>query len=203
MPKWHIIIMTLILLPAQIVWGIDKNIKNKYPTVLLTEDYGILSENDLASYTWGIKHARFSIEQRAHYQYWQCFPRDQVSLSLKDKGHSSEDIEGQENLGDLQIEVSLDDHVSHQYFMRKLSAISNYEEVFHRWQKLMKNQSYVCLGGRFGGYEEKTEKGQRQKIYSWTFERIKTKKGCDSYFQNECYRTREQFIHDHNRIKKA
>ena len=195
MPRLNIIfIITLLLAPIETVWSIDKNIKNKYPTVLLTEDYGILSENDLASYTWGIKHLPFSTKQQSHYQYWQCFPRDRVCMTLKDKGYSSEDIDWQENYGDLQIEVSLDGNISHLYYMRRMSPVSGYEEIFNRWQKLMNKEKYVCLGGRFSGYDEKIENEQKQKIFSWVFEMIKTKKGCDSYFQNEC--THERFLHE-------
>ncbi len=190
MLHWKLIIMMLLLLfPAEIAWSIDKNIKNKYPTVLLTEDYNILSENDLASYTLGIKPVPFSVKEHSDYQYWQCFPRDRVSMILKDKGYSSEEIGWEDNYGDLQIEVWLDGYVSHQYFMRRPSIVSGYEEFFNRWQKLMKNEQYVCLGGRFSDYEEKIENGQKKKIYSWTFEMIKTKKGCDSYFINQCTRT--------------
>lgn len=192
-------VMMLLLSPAEIAWSIDKNIKNKYPTILLTEDYDILSENDLASYTWGIKPVPFSIKEHSDYQYWQCFPRDRVSMILKDKGYSSEDIGWKENYGDLQIEVWLDGLISHQYFMRRPSSVSGYEEVFNRWQNLMKNEKYVCLGGRFSHYEEKIENGLKKKIYSWTFDRIKTKNGCDSYFINQCNRTREQFLHRQDR----
>ncbi len=180
----------LLLFQTESVWSISQNIKSKYPSVLLTEDYDILSENDLASYSLGIKPVPFSAKRRSDYQYWQCFPRERVSLILKDKGFSSEDIGGEDNYGDLQIEVWLDGLISHQYFMRRPSSVVGYEEIFNRWQRLMKNEKYVCLGGRFTHYEEKTENSLKKKIYSWTFEMLKTKKGCDSYFLNQCNHAR-------------
>lgn len=33
--------------------AVSANAKNKYPYPLLTNDYGILNENDLGAFTWG------------------------------------------------------------------------------------------------------------------------------------------------------
>lgn len=51
----------------------------------------------------------------------------------------------------------------------------------------MKNEKYVCLEGGFLNHRDRVINGKKQEIYSWEFEKIKTKKGCDSYFEGECY----------------
>ena len=170
------------------IYSLGAHVQQKYPNVLLTADYGILDENDLAAYTWDIKPIPFSAEQGTDYNYWQCFPRDHVALTLEDFGYSSEDIGGIDNYGYLYIKARSKNLISHEYFMRRPTAIDDEQETFNRWQKLMKNEKYVCLAGRVGHHEKKTTDNKIYVTYFWTFDRIKTKKGCDSYFANQCNR---------------
>src|SRR5579863_3599496 len=87
------------------VGAVTAEVKKKYPYPLLTEDYSILTENDLAAYTWGMKPRPFSEkEDSGGYNYWQCFSRDAVSITLKDTGNSSEDIGWKDTLSELIIE---------------------------------------------------------------------------------------------------
>ena len=57
---------------------------------------------------------------------------------------------------------------------------------FKKWQKLMKNEKYVCLAGSMGRTEKKTKHNKLHIKYLWIFEKIKTLKGCDSYFTGQC-----------------
>lgn len=67
--------------------------KQRYPYPLLTNDYGILDDIDLAAYTWGLKPRSFTPnEVSGRYTYWQCFPRECISIVLEDTGLSSSDV---------------------------------------------------------------------------------------------------------------
>lgn len=179
------IIFTLLLLlifPYQ-ANAISLSVKQKYPYVLLTDDHGILNEKDLKFCGMDIKPRPFSPKDSLAQVYWQCFPREDVAIFLEDFGYSAPDIGGEENYGYLSITVhKLGENVFHQYGMRRAFAVDGYEEQFNLWRKLMKKQKYVCLAGSFISKDEKIVDGKKQYIYAWTFEKIKTKKGHDSYF---------------------
>ena len=199
MRKWY----TLILVSALILGichkanGINASIKKKYPNVLLTDDYGILNENDLASHTWEVKPYQFSavVEDRPDYNYWQCFPREWVTITLEDKGYSTEDIGLESNCSDITI-TAWSDGITHVYFMRRYMSIDSAEKIFNHWQKLMKKEKYVCLSGRFSFEQEVAYGKDKHKEYNWIFEKIKTKKGCDSYFAGCCNLTYKQFLQE-------
>ena len=179
--------MLLLTLPYK-ASAISAAIKKKYPYTLLTNDYGILNDLDLDTRKSGVNPAPFLPKEGEGigYIYWQCFPRDRVSLSLEDIGYSSEDIGGDENYGSLSISVSSESGL-HKYCMRRMWPVSGYEERFNLWIRLMKDQKYVCFSGGFFGKEDSMINGKKQKTYSWVFDKIKTKKGCDSYFERDCY----------------
>lgn len=166
--------------------------KEKYRYTLITDDYGILNQNDLSTYTGRItKVAPFSGSEREFsLSYWQCFPRDHISITLEDMGYSTEDFGWNDSLANLKITAMAKPGIFHEYTMRAVIPTYLYEKKFHLWRNLMKKENYVCLGGEFGDRKNKTrEDGMKQEIYSWTFDKIKTKKGCDSFFDDDCNRT--------------
>lgn len=166
-------------------YAINHACKEKYPYTVLTNDYGILKEKDLDSLRDGVRPPPFLPKKGCCYIYWQCFPRDKISIDLKDMGYSSKDIGGDENYSNLKITVSKGSGTFHEYTMRRVWPTSTYEENFNLWIKLMKDEKYVCLSGTFIDSEERILQGQKQKIYSWIFDKMKTKKGCDSYFTGD------------------
>lgn len=110
--------------------AITADAKKKYPYPLLTEDYGILSENDLAAYTWGMKPRPFTEkEDSGGYNYWQCFPRDAISITLEDQGFSTEDVGWKDTLSELKIEVRTKTGVIHHYEMRAIRPFQTYEKI--------------------------------------------------------------------------
>ena len=168
------------------LFSLNVDAQEKYPKVLLTQDYGILSQDDLVAYNRDVKPVIFSGELGKDYSYWQCFPRANVTITLRDKGYSSEDIGNFENYGDLFISIWSHDSVSNEYSMRRPWAIDEEEVIFKKWQKLMKNEKYVCLAGSMGRAENKTKNNKPHIKYVWIFEKIKNLKGCDSYFTGQC-----------------
>lgn len=181
--------------------AITVDARKKYPYPLLTDDYGILNGSDLAAYTWGMKPRPFSDkEMSGGYNYWQCFPRDDVSITLEDTGYSSKYV-GRDTLSELKIEVWIKPGVIHRYEMRATLPFHTYEKEFHTWHKLMRGEKYVCLAGSFDDKKQKIENGKTILVYSWTFDKIKTKKGCDGYWNN-CNPTYEQYLEDQEKLNK-
>jgi len=168
--------------------------RKNYPYPLLTDDYGILNENDLAAYTWGMKPRPFSDkEMSGSYYYWQCFPRDTISITLEDTGYSSKYVNRKDTLSELKIEVWAKHGVVHRYAMRAWQPFHRYEKEFHLWHKLMTGERYVCLAGSFDDKAQKIENGKTILVYSWTYKKIKTKKGCDGYW-DDCEPTYEKYL---------
>lgn len=169
--------------------------KKKYPNVLLSNDYGILSENDLGDFSWGFpKNNRSPFNPKGiGGNYWQCFPRESIKITLQDSGFSTDDLGWRDNIADLKIEVWVNKNLVHEYEMRKLLSVADFEKKFNKWRKIIKDEKYVCLAGDFVNYEHKKENGIEQEVYGWIFEKIKTKRGCDSYLYS-CHPTYEAYL---------
>lgn len=180
--------LPLLLILFNQAWCISLTAKKKYPYQLLTDDYGILNENDLAAYASRIKSVPFTGKELGRH-YWQCFPRNHIAMTLEDFGYSSENFGWEDTIADLKITALVKPGIFHEYTMRAVMPVKIYEKNFHHWRNLMNGAKYVCLAGESGTREIKVgNDGVTREIYSWTFDRIKTKKGCDSYFDGDCKR---------------
>ena len=199
---WPTVFSALISISCD-AFSIDASIKikQKYPNVLLTDDYGILSENDLVTPPGYGKPEPFSVKDGVDYNYWQCFPRERVTLNLEDKGYPPTGSKQDGNYGELTIKVWLNGGVSHEYYRRRLVDVDSTAEVFNAWRKLMRNEKYVCLAGLFSSKEEIISDNKKRDNYYWVFEKIKTKKGCDSYFAGQCDLTYKKFLQERGRMK--
>jgi hypothetical protein len=150
--------------------------KKKYPYSLITDDYHILNEEDLAHYTKIRIPKLFSKESLGGF-YWQCFPRELISITLEDMGYSSEDWGFTDTASDLNIKIYIKPNIIHHYYMRRAYPLADYQKNFTLWHKLMAKQKYVCFLGEYGGKENKIEGDLLREVYNWTFEKIKTKRG--------------------------
>lgn len=187
--KYQVVfIVVLCLFISTQAQAISESAKKKYPYQLLTADYGILNENDLAAYTWKITHQMPAFSKGSlGINYWQCFARNQVSVTLEDTGGYSEDFPLNTTIADLTINVRDQSGITHEYGMRSVYDLPTYQRDFNRWQKLMKGEKYVCLGGDFVSVQnEFAPNGEKIKVYGWIFDKLKTKKGCASYFEGDC-----------------
>lgn len=200
MMQWLFFMFFIGIFVTTNVNALTMSVQKKFSYVLLTNDYGILRENDLAAYTWGMKPRPFLVnEDSGGYNYWQCFPRNIVTITLRDEGYSAEEFGWKDTLAELKIEVRIKPGTIHRYEMRAVRLVHDYEKRFHYWHKLMKGEKYVCLAGSFGRREQKRENGIDLSVYSWTFDKIRTKKGCDSYW-GDCNRTYADYLKDEEKL---
>ena len=192
MIRFFVFFIMIVVIPMNMAYAISKAAKQKYPYSLLTDDYGILSENDLGAFAWGLKPKKFTSAEgtTGPYNYWQCFPREQVMVTLSDTGHSSDELGWKENVAYLEIDVLSNkdirdnEEIKHTYEMRANWTITGYQKRFNKWLKLMEGEKYVCLAGHFVDLEKEVHNGKTWITYGRIFEKIKTKKGCDSYFES-------------------
>jgi hypothetical protein len=160
-------------------------LQKKYPYSVLTDDYGILNQIDLNSVLDGVYPPISSPKKGYGYIYWQCFPREQVKISLEDIGYSS--MNHIENDAEITITAYDKDGVIHQYGMRRSWPVLGQENRFNQYVKLMQAEKYVCIAGNFIESEEKTIESVKQHTHYWVFEKMKTKKGCEAYFEDGCH----------------
>lgn len=167
--------------------GISLAAKQKYPFTLLTNDYSILNEYDLSFYLSYLRPAPFFPKKEAMgYIYWQCFPRENISITLEDYGDFVKEFGKEDTVGQLEIKAIVKPGVFHEYIMKNLDFVKDFQKQFNSWRKLMKGEKYVCLAGSFISRSQSTENGINQDVSSWTFERLKTKKGCVAYLNSDC-----------------
>lgn len=178
MMKIKILFLILSLSLASNAIAVSLTAKKKYPYSLITDDYGILNQEDLRHYTKITTPKPFSEKEWGGF-YWQCFPRESVSMTLEDLGYSSEDWGWTDTASMLDIKVNIKPNITHHYYMRRAYPLLTYQEGFTRWHKLMAKQKFVCFAGEFDGKETKVENNFSREVYNWTFEKIKTKKGID------------------------
>jgi len=169
-----------------IVNALSADLKKKYPYTVLTNDYGTLNETDLNGDFDVVFPAKKFPDGRLFSLYWQCFPRKDIRISLRDIGYTSNSLD--ENDSELTVEAYTES-ATHQYGMRRDWPVSGNEKNFNRYQRIMRGQKYICLEGTYFFYKDTVTDGKKRRIYYWTFEKMKTKKGCESYFVGRCHVT--------------
>ena len=154
-----------------------QELQSAFPYGLLTDDFGILTKEDLKINTCGFEVVPFS-EKSTSYPYWQCF---EITHSKLDCEGSEYDPEEKERVTVMVISARLNGEL-HEYLSRRVISLSTCRLFQRAWQKLLKNEKYVCISGPLNFIE----KGKQGKRWSWIFDKYKTKKGCDSYFIGDC-----------------
>lgn len=176
--KTKILLFLLCFILSNNALAVSLIAKKKFPFSLITDDYGILNEEDLGHYTNIFPPKPFSDKDIGGF-YWQCFPHKLVYMTLEDMGYSSEDWGWTDTASDIKISVYVKPNVIHEYYMRRAYPLATYQKNFTRWHKLMVKQKYVCLAGLFGSKKIEVREGVPREVYGWTFEKIKTKSGED------------------------
>ena len=156
-------------------------LKAKYPFALLGDDHGLLTEEDLAINSQKADPEPFSPESTA-YPYWQCFPRNQMYFDCE---FTQYDASEKSKLAILAIGYHKNGETQ-EYLSRRAIPISACHAHKQDWNRLTKNQNYVCMSGIFIETQIEPDKGTPTKSSAWIFDRFKTAQGCDSYFVGDC-----------------
>ena len=159
----------------------------KYPHGLLTNDYGVLNEDDLATDAWRGEPKPFDKDGfNGGYPYWQCFPRINT-IARYSTWRDSDPMGRSDVVVDLcgfefVVEVGNTKHI---YVGRRAERISACRTRAKSWKRITRSQKYICFDG-YGGTLEVPNKPHQKPAQIWTWDRIKTRAGCLSYFDGLC-----------------
>ncbi len=152
----------------------EDNYRSKYPYTVLGEDYGLLTEDDVAISSCIAHPSPFSLQESSPHPYWQCF-------SLSGSAFECEEAdENEEGRTAILAVVLKKDGITNDYLSRRAIPLDACNSHKDDWVRLTSNQKFVCISG--GLINDDSDKMYR----SWIFESYKTAKGCDSYFQGGC-----------------
>lgn len=161
-----------------------QTLHEKYPRILLNEDHGVLKEPDMFR---SDDRSRPYTPQMVTSFEWQCFP----IKDLKVKYRKWRDADG---MGPSNVIVTMCDFdiwnkkvtPVQDYGGRRAKEVTYCNEFRAYWKKLTKLETYICLSGESVGVEMEKVDGKPQKVQGWVWNAIKTKKGCYSYFDENC-----------------
>jgi hypothetical protein len=157
-----------------------EDLRIKYPDGLLTLDYGILSENDLK---YDIKRGNprpYLIKEfQPGYYRWQCFKTESVKYKY-DVWKDNDPMGPSDTIVPLcffGVHVK-SEKIQHLYIDRRARRLEFCQEIENEWKELTRDETYLCLNGEPHGLKHTT--------VSWTWNKMKTKKGCISLFSGDC-----------------
>lgn len=152
-------------------------LKRAFPYGLLTDDYGVLTIEDLKINACVAEAAPFS-EKSHSYPYWQCFESKVAHLNCEGKEY---DLYEKSRMTLLTVSARINGEL-HEYLYRRTMPLTECRVFQKEWQRLLKGQDYVCVSGPFIS----TEKNRDGRAWSWVFDRYKTKNGWDGSYLGSC-----------------
>lgn len=150
------------------------DLKKTYPFALLTDDFGILNMDDLKISGCIAVPSDFKTKPFTPYARWQCFESKNVKIICEGNSYD----ESAKTRFSIPV-IKVNQSGSRQEFMgRKVIRLSDCVYFREAMKKLKRGQSHVCISG--------SEYRSNGSVSVWIFDRFKTKKGCESYFQGDC-----------------
>ncbi len=159
-----------------------QELKKEFPYGLLTEDYGILNRLDLKINACTAIPEPFPASDNQPYSYWQCF---EVKDSKMDCERGKYDPHEKALMSKLVVS-GLRDKERHEFISRRPISLRSCRLYQKDWQKFTNNETHVCVSGS----SPLKEMHGAKLLWNWIFDRYKSKKGCDSYFAEECTSTK-------------
>ncbi len=151
--------------------GPSVKLKEVFPYSTLGDDHGILNKHDLQTNACEVRPLPFPPPPKANaFQYWQCFETKNIATECDPNWT---DAVGSK-LGLVTVDATRNGF-RHEYLMNHPWPLGECKQFDRRIKRLLKKGRYACVSGHF--YNEVTESGERYGM--WTFDRIKTKRGCE------------------------
>lgn len=144
--------------------------------VLITPDYGILSKDDIDIYAWEQNESDPGLHVASN--YWFCLPNKNVKLGCDNFGPDPSD---KISYSEVNFDV-IDGNTTYIIGQRRALEIDVCRIMVKRWRELLNGEKHFCIGA---GYLS-TEASNGKRAMSWTYDKLKTKKGCTSYFKGYC-----------------
>ena len=155
----------------------------KYPYGLLGEDYGLLTEQDLAVNAWDAYPEPFSPSSTV-YPYWQCFKVHEISILCENSSYSEN-----QKAEAVIMAVRAENATSVQeYLSPRPISVNTCHRYQKDWQRLSHAERFACVSGQLN---EQGSDNSGTKVTYWIFDKLKTKRGCVSYFRGACSQTNQ------------
>lgn len=160
---------------------VNETLRKKYPHSLITPDYGIVTEQDLA---WDHKRYRITTPYNPYdpnaswVAHWQCVPTNDVTNRYTSH-YDIDKIEGLLCLMDTTVKMK---GSIHKYIIRRALPIAFCREYIKNWNKITRNEPIVCFGAEGGNFYEFDKNGVP--VFLWVWNKFRTKKGCYAYFDD-------------------
>ncbi|MGK5082638.1 hypothetical protein WDW37_04970 [Bdellovibrionota bacterium FG-1] len=151
--------------------------KIRYPYSLIGDDHGILSEQDLAMSTChSMPISPFVPHDPGGGAYWKCFESKTVSVQCESNGKADE----HEGVMGLIVLSATEGDDAHDYIGRRPWPIQECRESIRDVRKRLRDTHYACIMGTSLSLENTP---QQHSKYVWLFDAVRTRRGCESYFQ--------------------
>ncbi len=156
-----------------------QELKKAFPYGLLTDDFGILNIQDLKINACIAGPVPFLKQDKiSPYPYWQCFEVRNSKMTCEIGKYDPQE----KAMMSMLVVSSTRNSELHEFISRRPVRLRSCRLYKKNWQKLTKNEKYICISGA-----DHSEETSGSKVTSaWIFGRYKTRKGCDSYFRGEC-----------------
>ena len=115
---------------------------------------------------------------------WRCFAIKDVKVNYRKWANTDPENNNKyiETMCDFEIWVNTKPF-QHVYHGRRGKPESYCKNIKAAWEKLTQKEEYVCMDGETLTNGEPTEDEESKKMRaSWTWDKIKTKKGCYSFW---------------------
>ncbi len=179
---WKAIILTFLFSVSIIAKEENAHLyelKKFFPYALLTDDFGILNKDDLKINQCIATPYPFSESSRSSYPYWQCFDTKNVKMICEGKKYSEE---YRSRMTMLVISGGRNGELN-EFISRRPMKLNMCRLYQQDWMKFTNGEKHICISGDF--IRPEVDIMGKKKLV-WIFDRYKTKKGCDSYFQEAC-----------------
>lgn len=151
-----------------------EKLKARYPYGLIGDDYGVLTEEDLAVNTCNaLELTPFSGDKNMAYPYWQCFPLKDAKMECSSMGYDSA---VKKEMGYLEINAHNENGIQ-SYLARDARDMRECRSYLRDWKQKVRNEQYVCISGSYGAFSSIKD---NHKETGWVLDKFKTRKGCVS-----------------------
>ncbi len=159
-----------------LVLASTSSIRAQISNDLRSRHFGVLSEEEI-QYEEKITSDR-PYRTAPGILYWTCFETKNVQFKFNSLGYDSDE---KRLMADAEIEV-VTNNSNHKYLFRRGIHSSLVKNFIHEWNRLIHHQSYACISGYAVDEEMKKSEGETISVYYWSWDKLKTKRGCVAYF---------------------
>jgi hypothetical protein len=115
--------------------------------------------------------------------YFRCFRAKEVSAKCE-KGEYDASERILRSDGSITVHEGKETHI---YYFRQRIDFKMCKDEISEINAVLKGQEYVCISGQFSGYgNPDLPDNEDHHFLNWVYDKVKTNKGCTSYFGGEC-----------------